>query len=73
MSYRITIERTNGRAPDATMAQKLYEQTVEELDMCAVMTAVNKRPRKSRAKPKAGEAVTRTTKAKPKAGAGAPA
>lgn len=47
--YRITIERVNdaeGTTPDL----KLYEQTVEELDIRAVMAGVNKRPRKSRAK-----------------------
>lgn len=53
MAFRITIEdvEINDSKPDAVpVIVKVYEQTVSELDLRAVMQAVNKRPRKSRAK-----------------------
>lgn len=58
MAYRITIYRTNGteQIDTESLVQRVYEQTVDELDMRAVMSAVNKRPRKSRAKSKQDEA-----------------
>lgn len=52
MPYRVTIERTNGAAPAAGIdesAEKLYVQTVDDLDEKLVIDAVNKRPRKARA------------------------
>jgi len=50
MSYRITIERmTDDKALDRTaIGVKIYEQVVDELDVPAVMLAVNRKPRKPR-------------------------
>lgn len=54
--YRITIERLANGEPvepgtNASSVVKLYEQTVEgELSLPAIISAINKTPRKSRAK-----------------------
>jgi hypothetical protein len=55
MAYKITIEKLDepgGKALDGTpLRSRIYEQTVDELDLRAVMQAVNSKPRKPR-KPK---------------------
>lgn len=49
MPYRVTIEEVSG-APGDPGHKKIYEQTVEVIDIRAVMSAVNVRPRKPREK-----------------------
>jgi hypothetical protein len=47
--YRIVIFEVDPEKSDLELG-KIYEQTVPEIDLRAVMAGVNKRPRKSRAK-----------------------
>lgn len=61
MSYRVTVEEIvqtpisgiDAHMPDAPVLVKRYEQTVDAIDLRAVMAAVNHVPRKPRTlKPK---------------------
>ena len=50
MSYKIIIEQNSGH-PDgvnATSPVKVFEQTVETLDLKSVINAINAKPRKPR-------------------------
>jgi len=48
MSYRITIEEVFAATERVVEDRKIYEQTVDVLDIPAVMAAVNRKPRKPR-------------------------
>ena len=48
MRYRIVVERMEHETGSTEVAIEIYRQTVEELSLPSIISAVNKRPRKPR-------------------------